>query len=158
MKHIHIVITDDSTDGHCDENESEPEYKVTMRVAPTAHENSMERRISTIFLSLGVPANVKGYVYLREAVKLVVSSPERMSSVTKKLYPAIAEAFGSKPGNVERSIRHAIDVCWQRGHVETLNEICGFHAVSQAEKPSNSELIALIADHFLCSEEDAESR
>ena len=76
-----------------------------------------------------------------------------MNCITKKLYPVIADRFGSTPRNVEHAIRHAIEICWQRGRVERLNDLYGFRVVAQADKPSNSELIALIADRILAGRE-----
>ncbi|MBQ9300403.1 MAG: sporulation initiation factor Spo0A C-terminal domain-containing protein [Clostridia bacterium] len=151
MKHIHILITDEDQEAPVETEHSTQIYKVTMQVQ-SSHDDDpsgVDTQLSNIFLSLGMPVNMKGYTYLRESVKLVIQSPECMQCITKNLYPMIAQSFGSTPGNVERAIRHAIEICWQRGQVERLNEVYGVRVVSQADKPSNSELIALIADRIL---------
>ena len=149
MKHIHILITDEETDYPDFESGLARVYELDVMKKP--EQNGMpdiDARLSSIFLALGFPINVQGCKYLRECVRLVIQYPEYMKCVTKKLYPEIASQNGSTACNVERAIRHAIDVCWQRGHVERLNELYGIRMVSQADKPSNSELIALIADRI----------
>ena len=107
---------------------------------------SLEDRISNLFLAMGIPAHIKGYQYLREAIKLVIETPAMIGGITKELYPAIARRFGTSSSKVERAIRHAIEVAWSRGRVDTLNKAFGCEVAQPDEKPTNGEFIALIAD------------
>ena len=109
----------------------------------------LDERISNIFISIGIPAHIKGYQFLREAVKLAVEEPEIIGSITKKLYPTIAERFETSSSKVERGMRHAIEVAWNRGKIENINNIFGLKIYSRNEKPTNGELIALIADKMI---------
>lgn len=95
---------------------------------------------------IGVPAHIKGYNYLRDAIILCVNDGEMLGSITKLLYPTVAKHFSTTPSRVERAIRHAIEVAWDRGDVETLNNYFGFTIQSSRGKPTNSEFIAMIAD------------
>ncbi|MDL2225458.1 sporulation transcription factor Spo0A [Eubacteriales bacterium OttesenSCG-928-M02] len=107
---------------------------------------SLDEKITNIFLSVGIPAHIKGYHYLRYGVKLVVEDSTLMSRITKALYPSIADHFDTTPSKVERAIRHAIDVAWSRGKIENINRIFGFNIYSKNDKPTNGEFIALVAD------------
>ncbi len=107
---------------------------------------SLDDKISNLFLGMGIPAHIKGYQYLREGIKLVIAEPTMISGITKELYPAIAHRFGTTSSKVERAIRHAIEVAWNRGRVDTLNKAFGCEVAQPNEKPTNGELIALIAD------------
>ena len=109
----------------------------------------LDEKISNIFISIGIPAHIKGYQFLREAVKLAVEEPEIIGSITKKLYPTIAERFETSSSKVERGMRHAIEVAWNRGRIETINSLFGVKAYSGNEKPTNGEFIALVADKLL---------
>lgn len=109
----------------------------------------LDEKISNIFISIGIPAHIKGYQFLREAVKLAVEEPEIISSITKKLYPTIAERFETSSSKVERGMRHAIEVAWNRGKIENINNIFGLKIYNRNEKPTNGELIALIADKMI---------
>ena len=93
-----------------------------------------------------MPAHVKGYFYLREAIGLVVNNIDLLGAVTKELYPNVATKYSTTPSRVERAIRHAIEIAWNRGCVETINNLFGYTIHSQKGKPTNSEFIALIAD------------
>lgn len=117
------------------------------RFAP--HKPSIEEEIAKIFISLGIPAHIKGYQFLREAVKSVVAKPELINSITKQLYPTVAENFNTTSSKVERAIRHAIEVAWARGKLENLNKLFGFKIYNSNEKPTNGEFIALLADKLL---------
>ena len=110
---------------------------------------SIDEKISRIFIGMGIPPHIKGYGYLREGVKLAVVKPEIINSITKKLYPTIGEKFGTSASKVERAIRHAIEVAWNKGRVESFNALFGVKIYSENEKPTNSEFIALIADRLL---------
>ena len=115
----------------------------------TTENRQLDEKISNIFISIGIPAHIKGYQFLREAVKLAVEEPEIISSITKKLYPTIAERFETSSSKVERGMRHAIEVAWNRGKIENINNIFGLKIYNRNEKPTNGELIALIADKML---------
>ena len=108
--------------------------------------SSIDEKISSVFISIGIPAHIKGYHFLREAVKMVVENPDSINRITKELYPGIARKFSTSPSKVERAIRHAIEVAWTRGRIENINEIFGFKVYGKNDKPTNGEFIALIAD------------
>ena len=110
---------------------------------------SLEERVTNIFITVGIPPHIKGYSYLREAVKLSVDDPEIINSITKRLYPSIAVRFETSASKVERAIRHAIEVAWNRGKMENVNSLFGIKIYSNNEKPTNGEFIALIADKML---------
>lgn len=112
-------------------------------------EKLLDEKISNIFISIGIPAHIKGYQFLREAVKLAVEEPEIIGSITKKLYPTIAQKFETSSSKVERGMRHAIEVAWNRGKIENINSLFGFKVYSSNDKPTNGELIALIADKMI---------
>ena len=109
----------------------------------------MEERITNIFITVGIPAHIKGYHFLREAIKMAIETPEIVNSITKKLYPSIAERFDTSASKVERAIRHAIEVAWNRGKIENINSLFGVKVYSSNEKPTNGEFIALLADKML---------
>ncbi len=109
----------------------------------------LDEKISNIFISIGIPAHIKGYQFLREAVKLAVEEPEIIGSITKRLYPTIAERFDTSSSKVERGMRHAIEVAWNRGKIENINSLFGLKIYNSNEKPTNGELIALIADKMI---------
>lgn len=111
--------------------------------------NSLDEKISKIFINVGIPPHIKGYGYLREGVKMAVKNPEIINNITKKLYPMIGEKYETSASKVERAIRHAIEVAWNRGRIENINNILGVRAYVGAEKPTNGEFIALVADKML---------
>ena len=119
---------------------------------PSAHHSNvvddgqLEMEITSIIHKIGVPAHIKGYHYLRESIKLAVKDSEIINSVTKQLYPTVAKKFGTTSSRVERAIRHAIEVAWDRGDVEVLNSFFGYTIRNTRGKPTNSEFIAMIAD------------
>lgn len=110
---------------------------------------STEEKISEIFISIGIPPHIKGYGYLREGIKMTIERPYIINSVTKELYPSIAKKFATSPSKVERAIRHAIEVAWNRGRIDAINAIFGARIYLGAEKPTNSEFIALVADKLI---------
>ncbi len=107
---------------------------------------SLEAEITNIIHEIGVPAHIKGYLYLREAIGMVVENLEYLSAVTKELYPSIAQKFNTTPSRVERAIRHAIEVAWSRGKIDTINKLFGYTVHNGKGKPTNSEFIAMVAD------------
>lgn len=110
---------------------------------------SIEEKISEIFISIGIPPHIKGYSYLREGIKMTIEKPYIINSVTKELYPAIATHFETTASKVERAIRHAIEVAWNRGRIDAINAIFGARLYLGTEKPTNSEFIALVADKLI---------
>ena len=111
--------------------------------------NDLEIDITNLIHEVGVPAHIKGYQFLREAIKMTIDSPEVINSITKKLYPGIAENFNTSASKVERAIRHAIEVAWNRGKIENINQIFGIKIYSANDKPTNGEFIALLADKMI---------
>lgn len=108
----------------------------------------IEAEITKIINGIGIPANVKGYTYLRRAIAIAVEEPKILSSMTRELYPTIAEIYNTTGSRVERAIRHAIDIAWSRGQLENMYEIFGFAATREKTKPSNGEFIAMVADRL----------
>ncbi len=108
----------------------------------------LEKDVTDMIHEIGVPAHIKGYQYLREAIMMSVEDNSMLSSITKVLYPTIAKKFQTTPSRVERAIRHAIEVAWSRGRMETLDSLFGYTVNTGKGKPTNSEFIALIADRI----------
>ena len=116
-------------------------------ITPPSHKAAnVERRISDIFLLVGVPAHIRGYHFLREAIKMVIEEKDCINRITKQLYPDVAKKFNTTPSKVERAIRHAIDVAWSRGKAEGINQAFGYTVYGNYDKPTNGEFIALVAD------------
>ena len=115
-------------------------------MTPAAREPSLETVVTDIIHEIGVPAHIKGYQYLREAIILTVNDMDAINAVTKVLYPAVAKKFDTTPSRVERAIRHAIEVAWDRGDLEVLQKYFGYTVSNIKGKPTNSECIAMIAD------------
>ncbi len=110
---------------------------------------SLDEKITNIFITVGIPAHIKGYQFLREAIKMAIDNPDIINSITKRLYPEVAERFDTSPSKVERAIRHAIEVAWNRGKIENINSLFGVRVYNHNEKPTNGEFIALVADKML---------
>lgn len=108
----------------------------------------LEAQVTRIIHQIGVPAHIKGYQYLRTAILLTINDGEIINSVTKILYPTVAKKYGTTTSRVERAIRHAIEVAWDRGDVEVLNSYFGYTIQNNRGKPTNSEFIAMIADNL----------
>ena len=108
----------------------------------------LEREVTRIIDQIGVPAHIKGYQYLRMAIMLVVEDCDRVNSLSKYIYPFVAEKYQTTTSRVERAIRHAIEVAWDRGDVDTLNSYFGYTIQNNRGKPTNSEFIAMIADNL----------
>ena len=121
------------------------EVKNSQRTQPTGEE-SLEALISRILHTIGIPAHIKGYAYLRSAIIMTVEDPDIINYVTKSLYPSVAKSYQTTTSRVERAIRHAIEIAWDRGDIETLNSFFGYTISRQRGKPTNSEFIAMIAD------------
>ena len=114
--------------------------------AQTSKEELLEIKVTNIIHEIGVPAHIKGYQYLREGIMMVVNNIEVINQITKQLYPDLAKKYKTTPSRVERAIRHAIEVAWNRGQLETVESIFGYTVNSNKGKPTNSEFIAMIAD------------
>ncbi|KXG76815.1 sporulation transcription factor Spo0A [Thermotalea metallivorans] len=119
---------------------------INTSVPASSKNRSLEAEITNIIHEIGVPAHIKGYLYLREAITMVVENIEMLNGVTKELYPSIAKKFNTTPSRVERAIRHAIEVAWSRGKVDTINNLFGYTVHNDKGKPTNSEFIAMVAD------------
>jgi two-component system response regulator (stage 0 sporulation protein A) len=122
---------------------------ISKAVVKMPRNKQLEEKITNIFITVGIPAHIKGYQFLREAIKMAIDNPEIINSITKKLYPSIAERFETSASKVERAIRHAIEVAWNRGKIENINALFGVRVYSNNEKPTNGEFIALVADKML---------
>ncbi len=110
------------------------------------NEENLEALVTNVIHEVGVPAHIKGYQYLREAIIMVVNNIDIINQITKQLYPEIADKYGTTPSRVERAIRHAIEVAWGRGEPATVENIFGYTVSASKGKPTNSEFIAMIAD------------
>lgn len=106
----------------------------------------LQRRVTEILHELGIPAHVKGYRYVRSAIVQAVQNPKVIDLITKKLYPDLAREFNTTPSRVERAIRHAVEIAWDRGDLEVLHKWFGFTVDGRKGKPTNSEFIALVSD------------
>lgn len=109
-------------------------------------EEILEIKVTNIIHEIGVPAHIKGYQYLRDGIIMVVNNIEIINQITKQLYPDLAKKYKTTPSRVERAIRHAIEVAWNRGQIETVDSIFGYTVNSNTGKPTNSEFIAMVAD------------
>ena len=118
---------------------------------------SIETLVTNIIHEIGVPAHIKGYQYLREAIIIAVNDMDVINAITKVLYPEVAKTFGTTPSRVERAIRHAIEVAWDRGDLDTLQKYFGYTVSNAKGKPTNSEFIALIADKLQLQLKSAEA-
>ncbi len=129
--------------------QSEVDKILGARAREVRKNHNLEEKISNIFITVGIPAHIKGYQFLREAIKMAIDEPEIVNSITKKLYPSIAERFDTSASKVERAIRHAIEVAWNRGKIENINDVFGLKVYDSNEKPTNGEFIALVADKMI---------
>lgn len=122
-----------------------------------ADKTSIESMVTSIIHEIGVPAHIKGYQYLREAIIIAVGDMDVINAITKVLYPQVAKTFQTTPSRVERAIRHAIEVAWDRGDLDTLQRFFGYTVSNTKGKPTNSEFIALIADKLQLQLKSAEA-
>ena len=140
-KEVRIMITLPGKESFKEKEKKTKEYGI-------GSETDLIKTVTDFIHEIGVPAHIKGYQYLREAIMMVVREPEILHSVTKIMYPEIAGKYDTTPSRVERAIRHAIEVAWQRGRMETLDELFGYTVHCKKGKPTNSEFIALISDRI----------
>lgn len=131
-----------STNNNITESKAKPSISKKM----TCKSVDLEFVVTDYFRTLGIPAHIKGYQYGREAIMFCVKSPDKISSITKILYPEIAKIFNTTPSRVERAIRHSIEVAWLRGNSSKIIDLFGYTVDSKKGRPTNSEFIALIAD------------
>jgi len=124
---------------------SKPHASTISYQAPS-RTRSMDLEVTNLIHQMGVPAHIKGYQYLRDAILLVINEISLLGAVTKELYPLIAEKYQTTPSRVERAIRHAIELAWDRGNVDMMNKFFGYTINIQRGKPTNSEFIAMVAD------------
>ncbi len=130
-----------------EESENHIGGKPVSSVAP----KKLESLISQMLQDIGIPPQLKGYGFIREALLLVIDEKYEIKGITKQIYPAIAKKFASTPSRVERSIRHSIEVAWNRGNMDTINRVFGYTINREKGKPTNSEFIAMIADRIKTS-------
>ena len=143
-REFQVVITVPSIKG--EEDGTLNVQKINTVAAPEEKNFDLEQDVTDMIHEIGVPAHIKGYQYLREAIMMSVNDSEMMGSITKILYTTIAKKYQTTSSRVERAIRHAIEVAWNRGRMETLDDMFGYTINTGKGKPTNSEFIALIAD------------
>ena len=119
-----------------------------MAQAAETEAQALERQVTAVIHEVGVPAHIKGYQYVREAIIIAVQDMDVINAVTKVLYPEVAKRYSTTPSRVERAVRHAIEVAWERGDLDTLQRYFGYTVNSSKGKPTNSEFIAMIADRI----------
>ena len=125
------------------------QYSTTSPVVTTVESKlNLFSEVTNVMHQIGIPAHVKGYQYIREAILMVVKDASLLGAVTKELYPDVAKKYDTASSRVERGIRHAIELAWERGHTDTLKQIFGYSMNTARQKPTNSEFIALLADKF----------
>ena len=129
-------------------NEKRKEQPKSEAATPDDSDHEIETQVTKIIHQIGIPAHIKGYQYLRTAILLTIRDNEIINSVTKILYPSVAKKYQTTTSRVERAIRHAIEVAWDRGDVDTLNSYFGYTIQNNRGKPTNSEFIAMIADNL----------
>lgn len=118
---------------------------------PTYHtvdENFLRKEITKLLHTLGMPTHVLGYEYSREAILIALGNKGILKAMTTELYPAVAQAFNTTPSRVERAIRHAVELAWDRGDLDTIQKFFGFTVSSKKGKPTNSEFLSALADHL----------
>jgi len=136
LKGKHEIIRSSSTILHSNKNSYIPSAR------------SLETEVTNIIHEIGIPAHIKGYQYLRDAIIMAINDMDILNSITKQLYPSIAKQYNTTPSRVERAIRHAIEVAWSRGKVDTIDRLFGYTVNNGKGKPTNSEFIALISDRL----------
>jgi two-component system response regulator (stage 0 sporulation protein A) len=125
---------------------SKPQFVKTAPVGTRERTGNLDAYITNVIHEIGVPAHIKGYLYLREAITMVYNEVDLLGAITKTLYPRIAEKYSTTPSRVERAIRHAIEVAWSRGNMESIRNLFGYTINVAKAKPTNSEFIAMVAD------------
>lgn len=145
-REFRILITVPSGEMSQDPSANRTDVSEITKTGEKRQTRDLEKDVTDMIHEIGVPAHIKGYQYLREAIMMSVEDVEMLGSITKILYPTIAKKYQTTPSRVERAIRHAIEVAWSRGRMETLDALFGYTINTGKGKPTNSEFIALIAD------------
>lgn len=130
----------------------EPTGTISGNTKINQNNDSVQVKVTQIMRDVGVPAHIKGYQYMRDAILMAVKDRDIISAVTKRLYPELAKSYKTTPSRVERAIRHAIEVAWNRGRVDTINDLFGYTINTRKGKPTNSEFIAMVADTLRLNE------
>lgn len=126
-----------------------PTAKLHAAVPKQAKEpQNLERVVTSLIHDIGIPAHIKGYQFIRSAILMAIDNIEVINHITKQLYPDLAKMYKTTPSRIERAIRHAIEVAWNRGHVDTMERLFGYTISAEKGKPTNSEFIAMLADHL----------
>ena len=150
MKPVSFDVLNERLDMLFPETDTEEKKgRIFSKRTPRSREDlefELERRITSVISEIGIPAHIKGYQYLRNAIMMSIESPDAINAVTKIIYPTIAKSYETSPSRVERAIRHAIEVAWSRGNIDTLDSIFGYTVDDSRGKPTNSEFIAIVAD------------
>lgn len=118
------------------------------RPVPAARPRSLDAEVTSVIREVGIPAHIRGYSYLRDAILMVIDNMDLINAVTKSLYPTIAQKYRTTPSRVERAIRHAIEVAWNRGNLEAIEEMFGYTVSRDKGKPTNAQFIAMVADRM----------
>lgn len=132
--------------------EREVQEAEVCREAGAPQIKSADEQITNLFLTLGIPAHIKGYVYLRTAVHMVLENRDILNRITKELYPGVAQRFDTSASKVERAMRHAIEVAWSRGRLDTVNKMYGYKVFDALDKPTNGEFISCVAEKIALRE------
>ena len=148
LKPINFKVLESKILGTYSKSEA-TDFRANRATPRGGNDRTIDERLATIFVSIGIPPHIKGYQFLRDGIKYVVEDPSVINSITGKLYPFIAQKNDTTPSKVERAIRHAIGVAWNRGKIDSINNLFGVKVYSQNEKPTNGEFIALLADKML---------
>ncbi len=150
MKPVSFDVLNERLDMLFPETDTEEKKgRIFSKRTPRSREDlefELERRITSVISEIGIPAHIKGYQYLRNAIMMSIESPDAINAVTKIIYPTIAKSYETSPSRVERAIRHAIEVAWSRGNIDTLDSLFGYTVDDSRGKPTNSEFIAIVAD------------
>ena len=118
----------------------------SVRISAVNRTPTIDEKLAGLFLTIGIPAHIKGYQYLREAVRMVIDDRDVINRITKELYPGIARKFGTSASKVERAMRHAIEVAWTRGRLDTVNQMYGYKVFAKDDKPTNGELVSCVSE------------
>ena len=148
MKFIARILERILENHYCMKMQKAQQNSMTMEQKQFLFESTLENDVTKMIREIGIPAHIKGYQYIREGIMMSVKDPEILNFITKYLYPTIAKRYHTTTSSVERAIRHAIEVAWNRGKFDTMEELFGYNLNSGKGKPTNSEFIALIADKF----------
>ncbi|MBZ2173763.1 sporulation transcription factor Spo0A [Schnuerera sp. xch1] len=156
IKRLKQIVLRENTKNSSNKNDY-VQIPKTPELKSSSSKRSLEAKITNIIHEIGVPAHIKGYLYLREAILMVIQDIELLGAVTKELYPNIANKYNTTPSRVERAIRHAIEVAWTRGKIDTIDKIFGYTVNNNKGKPTNSEFIAMVSDKLRLEMEMMES-